>query len=351
MPNLEYPLAQLAAAVDAVLVGQADKSISGAAPFENAGPDDITYAAQAGLLKTIDRTAAGAILAPKGVTHGDRNILQVDNPHAAFARIMQLFFPRQRLGGGISADARVGRGLTCGPDVAIGAFAVIGNDVVIGRGVDIHPHAVVGDRVVLGDDVTIYPNVTVYAGCRIGDRAIVHAGSVIGADGFGFAPDGDGYRKIPHTGIVRIDADVEIGAGNTIDRATFGKTWIQRGVKTDNLVHIAHNVTIGEHSVIVALAGIAGSVTLGKRSIVAGQAGIAGHLKIGDHVTIGPQAGVAKDIADHTVVSGSPAMAHQGWLRVTRVLPRLPELVKQFKNLEKRLKTFEEKEKRHANTP
>jgi UDP-3-O-[3-hydroxymyristoyl] glucosamine N-acyltransferase len=210
---------------------------------------------------------------------------------------------------------------------------VIGNNVTVGHRITLRPNVVVGDNVVMGNDVRIYPNVTILERCTIGNRVIIHAGTVIGSDGFGFAPDGKKYYKIPHTGIVRIDDDVEIGAGNTIDRATFGKTWIKRGVKTDNLVHIAHNVTVGEDSVLVAQVGISGSVTIGKNAILAGQAGVAGHLILGDDVTVVSQAGVAKSVPSGETVSGSPAITHRQWLRMQRILPKLPELKKHGESL------------------
>jgi UDP-3-O-[3-hydroxymyristoyl] glucosamine N-acyltransferase len=194
---------------------------------------------------------------------------------------------------------------------------------------------------VIGDDVTLFPNVTILERCRIGNRVIVQAGSVIGSDGFGYAPDGRMYRKIRHIGIVQIDDDVEIGAGNTIDRATFGRTWIQRGVKTDNLVHVAHNVTVGEDTVLVAQVGISGSVTIGRHVIIAGQAGVSGHLDIGDDVIIGPRGGVAKSIPAGEVVSGAPEMPNRAWLKVQRIIPRLPEFKKKMEDIEKRVKRLE----------
>jgi UDP-3-O-[3-hydroxymyristoyl] glucosamine N-acyltransferase len=196
----------------------------------------------------------------------------------------------------------------------------------------------------VGDDVVIYPNVTILERCIIGNRVIIHAGTVIGSDGFGFAPDGNCYHKIPHTGIVQIDDDVEIGANNTIDRATFGKTHIGRGVKTDNLVQIAHNVRVGENTVLVAQVGISGSVTIGKNAVLAGQAGVAGHLTIGDGATVGPQTGVVKPVPDGQIVSsGIPQMPHKIWLRVQRLIPKLPEFSKRLSGLEKRFKRLEEK--------
>jgi UDP-3-O-[3-hydroxymyristoyl] glucosamine N-acyltransferase len=188
----------------------------------------------------------------------------------------------------------------------------------------------------------LHPNVSILERCELGNRVIIHAGSVIGSDGFGFAPHEGGYAKIPQTGIVRIDEDVEIGACNTIDRATFGMTWIKRGVKTDNLVHIAHNVVVGEDTVLVAQVGISGSVKIGNRSILAGQVGVSQHVSIGDRTTVGPQSGVAKSVPDDQVVSGSPAMPHRIWLKVSNLVPKLPEMKKKIAELEKRIGRLEQ---------
>jgi UDP-3-O-[3-hydroxymyristoyl] glucosamine N-acyltransferase len=216
----------------------------------------------------------------------------------------------------------------------LGLFTVICDNVRIGDGVTIYPHVYIGQGAVLGDDVTIYANVTIADGTIIGNRVIIQPGAVIGSDGFGFAPDGEKWKKIPQLGIVQIDDDVEIGASNTIDRATFGKTRIGSGVKTDNQVHIAHNVTVGENSVMVAQVGISGSVTIGKHVILAGQAGVAEHLTIGDGAIIGPASGVAKDVPDKAVYSGAPAQPHRHWLRVQSVVAILPELKKRILKLE-----------------
>jgi UDP-3-O-[3-hydroxymyristoyl] glucosamine N-acyltransferase len=222
-------------------------------------------------------------------------------------------------------------------------FVAIQDNVTLGNRVRLHPNVVIGDDVTIGDDVQIYPNVTVLDRCRIGSRVTIQAGTVIGSDGFGFAPDGKVYHKILQTGIVQIDDDVEIGAGNTIDRATFGRTWIQKGVKTDNLVHIAHNVTVGENTVLVAQVGISGSVKIGKHVVLAGQAAVAGHLEIGDDVIVGGRGGVSKSIPSGQIVSGAPHMPHRVWLKVQRIIPRLPELKKKIEDLEKRLKKIEKK--------
>ena len=338
---MELSLATIAEVVNGAIKGDKNKKIRGVAPFDDASGDEITFAGNAKFLKNINETYAGAVIVPRDFQSSTKTILQVDNPQLAFARVLDLFHPRIKPEPGISSYACIGKNFVCGGEASIAPFVVIGNNVTVGHGITLGPNVVVGDNVSIGNDVRIYPNVTILEGCTIGNRVIIHAGTVIGSDGFGFAPDGKKYYKIPHTGIVRIDDDVEIGAGNTIDRATFGKTWIQCGVKTDNLVHIAHNVTVGENTVLVAQVGISGSVTIGKNAILAGQAGVAGHLTIGDNVTIGGQTGVAKSVPSGQTVSGTFAMPHQLWLRVQRVLPKLPEVKKKLEDIEKRLKKIE----------
>lgn len=332
---MEMLLGDIATQVGGDVVGNPNKRITGVRPFESASRDDITYADRPAFLKQLKVTSAGAVIVPRSFQKKESNLLLVDNPRAAFARIIDIFVPSRHPGYGIDPKASVASDLSCGKDVYIGPCAVIDEKVRIGDRVKIYAGCVIGSEVVLGDDVTIYPNVTIGDRCRIGCRVMIHAGTVIGSDGYGFAPDGDKYIKIPQTGIVQIDDDVEIGANNTIDRATFGKTWIKKGVKTDNLVHVAHNVIIGEHTVLVAQVGIAGSTQLGRHAVLAGKAGVGGHLNIGDNVTIGPRAGIAKSIESGRIVSGSPGMPHRLWLKVSRVIPRLPDLFKRVRRLEK----------------
>jgi UDP-3-O-[3-hydroxymyristoyl] glucosamine N-acyltransferase len=339
---MEIKLSRIAGVIGGALHGDPQKIIRGTAPFESALGDEITFAGSAKFLKQIGTTRAGAVLVPRDFHTEFTNRIGVDNPQVAFTRVLELFHPRERPEGGVSPMASIGRSFDCGEDVHVGPFVTIGNDVSVGHRTVLHPSVVIGNGVTIGNDVVIYPNVTVAEGCRIGNRVMVHAGTVIGSDGFGFAPDGERYCKIIHTGIVQIDDDVEIGAGNTVDRATYGKTWIQKGVKTDNLVHIAHNVTVGENTLLVAQVGISGSVSIGSHAILAGQAGVAGHLRIGDNAVVGPQAGIARSVSDGKVVSGSPEMPHRTWLRVQRILPTLPKLVKKLSDLEKRIRQMEE---------
>ncbi|MEA3233017.1 MAG: UDP-3-O-(3-hydroxymyristoyl)glucosamine N-acyltransferase [Thermodesulfobacteriota bacterium] len=340
---MKMALTEIARLVDGELTGNENKLISGVAAFDEADDDQITYASRPAFLKRIGGSGAGAVIVPRHFRAEGKNLVGVNNPQAALARIIGKFFPVRDPGVGIDSKADVGKNFYRGKELYVGPCAVIGDRVRCGSRVKIHAGVVIGPEVTIGDDVTIYPNVTIGERCRIGNRVIIHPGTVIGSDGFGFAPDGGKYIKIPHTGIVQIDDDVEIGANNTIDRGTFGKTWLKKGVKTDNLVQIAHNVIVGKHSALVAQVGISGSTTLGRHAILAGQAGVSGHLRIGDNVTIGPQAGVAKSIESGQTVSGSPGLPHRLWLKVSRIIPRLPDLMKRLSKLEKRIKTLENK--------
>lgn len=338
-PNLmEITLTGLLTHIDGNIIGDPLRVIRGAAPFHDAATDDITFADSARILKRIHETRAGAVIVPREFeVRANASLVQTDNPRLAFARIMPLFFPLSVPAPGIASTAVIGPHARIGEEVSIGPRAVIGDNGRIGDRGRIHPGVVIGDGVDIGEDVEIYPNVTIYKDCRIGSRVIIHSGTVIGSDGYGFVADGDRHVKIPQVGIVVIGDDVEIGACNTIDRATFGKTWIQRGVKTDNHVHIGHNVTVGENTLIVAQVGIAGSASIGGNVILAGQAGISGHIVIGDRAIVGPQAGVIRSLPDGAVVSGTPEMPHPLWLRVQQIIPRLPELKKRIADLEKRL--------------
>lgn len=335
-------LAELAEWVEGRVSGNAQQMISDAVPFEDAGPKTITLARSAKYLSQIEKSQAGAIIVPDKFEKPGVNLLHSSNPYAAFARILSLFYPAEQLPVGVHPSVVVGEHTECGTEAAIGPMTVIGNHVRIGKRANIYPGVIIGDHVTIGDDVRLYPNVTVLERCCLGHRVTIHAGSVIGSDGFGFAPDANGYHKIPHTGIVQIDDDVEIGATNTIDRATFGKTHIKSGVKTDNLVHIAHNVTVGENTVLVAQVGISGSTTIGRHVVLAGQVGVAGHIHIGDHVMVGGQSGVASDVPAGQIISGSLAIPHKTYLRVQRTIPHLPELRKQVTALEKRLRCLED---------
>lgn len=338
--KLKISTGQIAKHLGVDLLGDHEKIIMGVAPFENSTPNDITLAGDAHFLKKLQNCRAGAIIVPESLKSLEDlvalgfSVFPVSNPRAAWALLMQLFYPPSHPQWEMSHSAISGKNFICGKDPNIGPFVVIGDNVTIGNRAVIYPHVYIGEGAVIGDDVTIYANVTIGDGTIIGNRVIIQPGAVIGSDGFGFAPDKEKWKKIPQLGIVQIGDDVEIGASNTIDRATFGKTLIGSGVKTDNQVHIAHNVTVGDNSVLVAQVGISGSVKIGKHVILAGQAGVAEHLTIGDGAIIGPSSGVAKDVPDKAVYSGAPAQPHRHWLRVQNVVGSLPELKKRILKLE-----------------
>lgn len=336
-------LQQIATLIEAELRGDGGKTITDVAPFDLATENHITFADGAAYLKRLESTGAGAVIVPRSDMAGGRNLLIVADAKAAFAKTMRLFHPRRVPPVGIHGRALIGENFTCGENVSVAGLVSIGDHVTLGHRVELHPGVVLGDGVTIGDDTVIHPNVTILDGCRIGCRVIVHSGTVIGSDGYGFTPSEEGHLKIPQIGNVVIDDDVEIGANNTIDRGTMGATRIHRGVKTDNQVHIAHNVTVGEDSLIVAQVGISGSVHIGKKVVLAGGAGISGHVEIGDGAIVGPRAGIAKSVPAGDIVSGAPAMPHRQWLRVHRVFPELPELKKQIRQLEKRLQAMEER--------
>jgi UDP-3-O-[3-hydroxymyristoyl] glucosamine N-acyltransferase len=335
--NRSINLRSLSEMLDGVLVGDPDRIISGVGPIEHALEGQIAFVDKASVLNKITTIRASALIVPKDFTaSSSQNLIQVDNPRVAFARVLDYFNPATGPDPGIHPNAIIGKECRLGQNVTIAAGVVVGDHVTLGDRVTLYPNTVVGNHVTIGEDSVIYPNVSILERCRVGQRVIIQSGSVIGSDGYGFVLSQGRHMKIPQIGIVQIDDDAEIGANNTIDRATIGKTWIKTGAKTDNLVHIAHNVVVGEHAIIVAQVGIAGSTTIGRYTIIAGQAGIGGHLTIGDQVTIGPQAGVAKSIPDKQVISGTTiAMPHRTWLRLQNVLPGLPELARKIAQLEK----------------
>ncbi|MDY6905224.1 MAG: UDP-3-O-(3-hydroxymyristoyl)glucosamine N-acyltransferase [Thermodesulfobacteriota bacterium] len=337
---MKITLRDIAEKAGGVAEGDLDREFTGAAPFDLARAGDITLAAGKSFLDRLEKTAAGAVIVPVKVDCPIPDRIRAENPQAVFARVLNVFH-KKGAGPpsftGISPRASIGDSFVCGRNAAVAPHVTIGNNVKLGSRVVIHPGVVIGDNVCIGDDVELHANVSVLWGSLIGNRVTIHAGTVIGSDGFGFAPDGNDYIKLPHTGIVRIDDDVEIGAGNTIDRATFTETRIRKGVKTDNLVHIAHNVTVGENTVIVAQAGIAGSVTIGRHVTLAGQAGISGHLEIGDNAVVGPQAGIVKSISPNEVISGTPGIPHKLWLKAQNIVAKLPDLKKRLVALEKRM--------------
>jgi UDP-3-O-[3-hydroxymyristoyl] glucosamine N-acyltransferase len=266
----------------------------------------------------------------------------VDDPSYGMCLVVRHFYQQPHRPTGVSPMASIGEGAVLGADVSIHPFVVIGDRAVIGDRVTLFPGCYVGPETVVGDDALCYPNVTIRERVRIGRRVIIHSGTVVGSDGFGYAFHGGEHHKIPQVGTVVIEDDVELGANVTVDRAALGQTVIGRGTKVDNLVQIAHNVTIGERSVIVAQAGISGSTAIGRGVVLAGQVGVVGHISVGDGARVGAQSGVSRDVPAGEDVSGSPAIGHRQWLAVQATMPRLPEMRRQLRRLEEELHALQQ---------
>jgi UDP-3-O-[3-hydroxymyristoyl] glucosamine N-acyltransferase len=332
---MEATLAQLAAILGGVLEGPGDRVVSGIKGIEEAGPADVAFLANPRYAKALPGCRAGVVLVkPEQKVPEGLAVIRVADPYLAYAKILTHATAKPYVPLGVHPRAVVEDGASLGADVSIHARAYVGVGAKIGDRVVLHPGVYVGPGAAVDDDSVLHPNVTLYHGCLIGKRCIVHAGTVIGADGYGFVPDGERHFKIPQIGIVQIDDDVELGANNTIDRAATGRTWIHSGVKTDNMVHVAHNCVVGEHSLLVAQVGISGSTKLGRRVVLGGQAGVSGHITIGDGAMVGSQSGVAHSIEPGQIVSGTPTMPHRLWLRTSQLIRRLPELFDRVKALE-----------------
>jgi len=338
---MEKSLKELAELVGAEVAGDGSVLISGVAGIETARAGHITFIANPKYLGKAATTNASAIICGPEVTIAGKPLLKIANPYLAYAKIVTFFHPRPQQSGLIDERAILGRDVRLGRNVTLHPFVVIGDGCVLEDGVTVYPHCFLGSNVFVGEQSLIYPNVTIRERCIIGKRVIIHPGTVIGSDGFGFAKDGATYYKIPQVGIVQIDDDVEIGAGNTIDRAAMGRTWLQRGVKTDNQVHIAHNVTVGEDTVLVAQVGVSGSTTIGKRVTLAGQVGVVGHITIGDDTIAGAKTGISGDVPARQVVSGYPHLPHRDWLKSSRIIARLPEMRQTIKKLEDKIALLE----------
>jgi len=343
MKKTSMTLRDIAAFLNGSVRGDGNTTITGVQGIDEAREGELTFVANPKYHKKIASTRASAIIVARPPEGSDRNFLVVKDPYMAMARLLPLFYPEEKPPSGISSRAVVEEGAQIGEDVTIFPNAFVGRNAKIERGVTLYPGVCIGHDAFIGEDSVLYPNVTVYRRSIVGKRVILHAGVVVGSDGFGFANPGRDNFKVPQVGYVQIDDDVEIGANTTIDRGTLGKTWIQRGVKIDNLVQIAHNVVIGENSVVVAQVGISGSTKLGRSVILGGQAGLAGHVTIGDGVMVAGQSGVAKDIPPGQIVSGSPTMPHQEWLRLQVHLGKMAELRSTITSLLKRVEELEKK--------
>jgi UDP-3-O-[3-hydroxymyristoyl] glucosamine N-acyltransferase len=339
-------LHEIAILLGAELDGEGDREIRNVAKIEEASQGDLTFLANPKYSKHLASTQATAVIVsrltarPEGRKSGDLALLKVSDPYASFVKTVAAFHPQPPpVQAGIHPTAVIDPTAILGVDVRVGPHAVIGAAVRIGDRSMIGPCAVVGERAELGTDCIIYSHVTVREGCRIGNRVILQPGAVIGGDGFGFAPQADGsFEKIPQIGIVVLEDDVEIQANTTVDRATLGETRVKRGVKLDNLIQVAHNVVIGENTVMAAQAGISGSTKLGKQCMVGGQVGFTGHIDIADGTKVGAQSGVHRSVAQpNTTIFGYPAMPQKEAFRIAAGVTHVPELLDTVRELQKQV--------------
>jgi len=349
-PQPQLSVQELARRIGAELRGSGAGDISGVAPLETAGPSQIAFYANPRYRRELQATRAGAVIV------SDEDAAQVpasaarlvaSQPYVAFAKASALFHDGLVIEAGIQDGALVDETAEVHPTAAISPGAYVGPSARIGPRTTLHAGARVLDGARIGEDCVLWPGAVVREHCIVGNRVVLQPNAVVGSDGFGFAFDleGDGsgpmHRKVPQAGIVRIEDDVEVGACSCIDRATLGETRVGRGTKIDNLVQIGHNVQVGPLCLIVAQVGISGSTQVGQGVVLAGQVGVVGHLRIGDGARAGAQAGVAHDVGEGETVTGYPAMPHREWLRMSAALPRVPDLLKQFRKLQQRVEQLE----------
>jgi UDP-3-O-[3-hydroxymyristoyl] glucosamine N-acyltransferase len=341
---------EIATLVRGELSGDDGVEILRVAKIEESGSGDLTFLANPKYEKFVASTKASAILVsssfePKGMSLPQHlTLIRVPDPYVAFLQVLKRVTPMpDPFTIGVHPTASVSPSAVIGENVSLGAHAVVGDRVSIGSGTRIGPGCVIGIGATIGEHCIIYPNVTIYHGCRTGNNVIIHSGSVLGSDGFGFAPKSDGsYEKIPQMGIVVLEDDVEIGANCTIDRATLGQTHLKKGVKLDNMVHIAHNVVVGEHTVIAAQTGVSGSTKIGNNVIIAGQVGIVGHIEIADKTVLLAKTGVSKSTEPGVTYWSTPAKEHKRALKIEAVVRSLPELAREVDDLKKSIQMLQD---------
>ncbi|BCR05209.1 UDP-3-O-acylglucosamine N-acyltransferase [Desulfuromonas versatilis] len=334
-------LGELATLVGGRVIGDPDLQVRRLASLDEAAEGDITFVSHKRYLAKLSQVRASAVILSHPVE--GLAIAQVicANPYLAFAKVLTHLQVRRPEPQGIMAGARVAASAVIGEGVTVHPGCVVGERVSIGRGTILYPGVVLYEGVTVGEDCTLHANVVVREDCRIGNRVIIQPSAIIGSDGFGYAPDGSSYFKIPQVGIVVLEDDVEIGSATCVDRAALGVTRIKRGAKIDNLVQIGHNCVIGEDTVMVSQVGISGSTTVGRHCTFGGQSATAGHLKVGDNVTIGGRGGVTRDVEPNQVLSGLPVMPHKEWLKAQMCVPKLPEMRKEITSLRQKLEDLE----------
>lgn len=349
---MEFSAEMIAGLVGGVIEGDPKATVHDFAKIEEGRPGCISFLANAKYAHYLYETKSSIILVNKDFkVEGDvsATLIRVDNAYETVAKLLTIYDSMKPKKTGIDPLAFIASDAEIGEDCYIAPFAYIGAKVKVGKGTIIYPHTVIYDGASVGENCTLYPHVSVYHGCKIGNRCILHSGAVIGADGFGFAPTEEGYEKIPQIGIVTIEDDVEIGANTCVDRSTMGSTYVRKGVKLDNMVQIAHNVEVGQHTVMSAQVGVAGSTKIGQWCMFGGQVGISGHATIADRTQAGAQSGIPNNVKKPgTQLMGSPAIEPRTWWKAQVVFKQLPELSTTVSRLKREIeelkKTLAEKE-------
>lgn len=337
MATIEFTVAQIAKQLQGEVFGDASAVLTGFAPADRARPGDLTFAENADYFIRAESSAASAIIVDGLFASEQKTIIRVANARVAFARAMGIFFPEATYPAGVHPTAVIGAGAQVDATAHIGPHCVVGENVQIGARSVLKGGDHVGAGCKLGEDVILFPNVTLYPRTELGNRVRIHAGTVIGSDGFGYVPDAGAHRKVPQIGNVIIRDDVEIGANSSVDRGALGPTIIGKGTKIDNLVQIAHNVVIGDHCIVVGQAGIAGSTKLGDYVVLGGQVGLAGHLKVGSRATIAAKSGVMHDVPEGEKWLGAPAQPDRQTKRQMIAIQHLPDLIRRVSELERKL--------------
>lgn len=341
---MEFKVSQIAELLSAEVVGNADALIKTVCKIEEGIEGGLSFLANPKYTHYIYETHATAVMVNKDFVPEapiSATLIKVDNAYVAFAKLLDFYNQHKSNKVGISAQACVAPSAKIGKDVYIAEFVSVGENAVIGDGAKLYPHVCIGDDAKVGSNTILHSGVKLYAECVVGNDCIIHAGSVIGADGFGFASQDDTYLKVPQIGNVVIEDNVEIGANTCIDRATMGSTRIHKNVKLDNLIQVAHNVEIGEATACAAQVGIAGSAKIGKNCVFGGQVGVNGHITIGDHVMVGAQSAIPNSLEGHQILLGTPALPLREEKKILILQKKLPELFERMKQIEKQLKTEE----------
>lgn len=343
---MEFTAEQIANVIGGRVEGNKDAKVHTFAKIEEGTEGAISFLSNPKYTHYLYDTKSSIVIVNEDVElekDVEATLIRVKNAYESIAKLLQIYEASKPKKTGVAPQAYIAPSAKLGNNCYVGPFAYVGEGAEIGDGCQIYPHAVIGDNVKVGTNCIFYPNTTIYQGCKIGNNVTIHAGSVIGADGFGFAPGADGYNKIPQIGIVVIEDNVEIGANTCVDRSTMGATVIHKGVKLDNLVQVAHNVEIGENTVMSAQVGIAGSTKVGSWCMFGGQVGLAGHITIGDKTFLGAQSGVPGSLKGGEELIGTPPMNPRAYFKSQAIFRRLPDMYKDLNDAKKKIEELNEK--------